>query len=77
MSKNKTYRIETYFVGGKMKKRKIPLIEGVEVEEFIRRNADDGFLRDEGYYHILGERQMKTEPNQHLRATDQGKSGGE
>ena len=60
MSKNKTYRIETYFVGGKMKKRKIPLIDGLPVEEFIRRNADDVFLLQEGYYEILQERQVKS-----------------
>lgn len=57
--KSKNYRTEIYFVRGKMKKRKIPLIDGLEVEEFIRRNADDVFLLQEGDYDILHERQMK------------------
>ena len=56
MSKKKNYRIETYFVRGKMKKRKIPLIDGLEVEEFVRRNADDIYLMQEGYYDLLHER---------------------
>ena len=58
MSKQKNYRTEIYFVRGKMKKRKIPLIDGMEVNEFIRRNADDAFLLQEGHYDILHEREM-------------------
>ncbi|MBL9207461.1 MAG: hypothetical protein JNN01_20435 [Opitutaceae bacterium] len=58
-NKSKAYRTEIFFVGGRMKKRKIPLIEGMEVEEFIRRNADDAFLLQEGYYEILHERETK------------------
>ena len=46
--KNKNFRTEVYFVGGRMKRRKIPLIEGLEVDEFIRRNANEGFLVCEG-----------------------------
>jgi hypothetical protein len=57
--KSKGYRTEIYFVRGKMKKRKIPLIDGLEVEEFIRRNADDVFLLQNGYYEILHERESK------------------
>jgi hypothetical protein len=54
---NKNFRTEVYFVGGRMKRRKIPLIEGLEVDEFIRRNADDIFLFQAGYYEILHERE--------------------
>jgi hypothetical protein len=57
--KNKNFRTEIYFVGGKMKKRKIPLIDGMEVHEFIRRNADDAFLIENGYYEVLHEREMQ------------------
>lgn len=57
--KNKDYRYEIYFVGGKMKKRKIPLIEGLEVDEFIRRNADDAYLMAEGHWDILHEREIE------------------
>jgi hypothetical protein len=56
--KSKDHRIEIYFVRGKMKKRKIPLIDGMEVDEFIRRNADDQFLIQEGHFEILHEREQ-------------------
>ena len=56
--KSKNFRTEIYFVRGKMKKRKIPLIDGMEVEEFIRRNADDVYLVQEGYFDILHEREQ-------------------
>lgn len=57
--KDKNFRTEIYFVRGKMKKRKIPLVDGLEVDEFIRRNADDVFLRENGYFEILGEREAQ------------------
>jgi hypothetical protein len=57
--KSKDFRTEIYFVGGKMKKRRIPLIDGMEVEEFIRRNADDVYLMQEGHFDILHEREQK------------------
>ena len=57
--KSKHYRTEVFFVRGKMKKRKIPLIDGLEPEEFIRRNADDIFLLQEGYFEILYEREQE------------------
>ncbi len=59
MKKGKDYRLEKYFVGGKMKKRKISLIEGHEVEEFIRRNADDATLMEIGHYDLLHEREIE------------------
>ncbi|MGH7945512.1 MAG: hypothetical protein ACREF9_10935 [Opitutaceae bacterium] len=31
----------------------------MEVEEFVRRNADDAFLVQEGYFEILHERELK------------------
>lgn len=57
--KPKNYRTEVFFVRGKRKKRKIPLIDGLETEEFIRRNADDIFLMQEGYFEILYEREQE------------------
>lgn len=57
--KSKNYRTEVFFVRGKRKKRKIPLIDGLETEEFIRRNADDIFLMQEGYFEILHEREQE------------------
>ena len=37
------FRYHTYFVGGKQKRYSEDLIEGVPVEEFIARNADEVF----------------------------------
>jgi hypothetical protein len=56
--KSKNFRTEIYFVRGKMKKRRIPLIDGMEVDEFIRRNADDVYLVQEGHFDILHEREQ-------------------
>ena len=55
--KGRDFRFETCFVGGKMKKRKIPLVEGQPVDDFIRQNADDIFLLQEGHFEILYERE--------------------
>ena len=56
------FRVETCSVGGKMKKRRCQLIEGQVVEDFIRQNADDVFLKQEGYFEII-----------HQRATEQNR----
>jgi hypothetical protein len=57
------FRFETYFVNGKQKRRKVRLIEGIPVEEFIEMNADEIFLVQEGYYEILDARQSRDKPN--------------
>jgi predicted RNase H-like HicB family nuclease len=45
--KRKKAEFQTVFVGGKMKRvRRPPTIEGMSVEEFIRRNPDPIFTRD-------------------------------
>ena len=62
--KNRDYRLETYFVGGKMKHRRIPLINGIEVEEFNLAHAEDSVLIEDGYEDLLFEREKKTEPSQ-------------
>jgi hypothetical protein len=54
---SKDFRFETYFVRGKMKRRRIRLIDGLDADEWIRRNADDVFLVQEGYYEVLHERE--------------------
>ena len=53
------YRLEIFFVNGKQKKRKIRLIDGLPVDEFVARNADDIFLLQEGMYEILHQREMR------------------
>jgi hypothetical protein len=65
--KNADFKTVTYFVRGKMKQRRIPLINGLEVEDFIRQNADDVWLMQHGYFEILHERAMhRDEANQTL-----------
>ena len=55
--KNKDYRIEKCFINGKLKRWKIPLVQGLPVDEFIRRNACDIYLSQEGHWDIISERQ--------------------
>ncbi len=57
--KSQDFRYETYFVRGKMKRRRIRLIDGLDADEWIRRNADDVFLVQEGYYEVLHEREIE------------------
>ncbi len=57
--KGRDYRLEPYFVGGKMKHRRIPLIANGPIEEFLRAHATDGFLVEEGYLEILHERECE------------------
>ncbi len=45
---------ETVFVGGKQKRvRRRPLIEGLDPDEFIRRNADPIWLHQEGLWECM------------------------
>lgn len=53
------FRWETYFVRGKQKRKKVRTVDGVDTEEFIRLNADDIWLKQEGYFEILHEREME------------------
>ncbi|MCB1065425.1 MAG: hypothetical protein KDN20_21230 [Verrucomicrobiae bacterium] len=55
------FRWETYFVRGKQKRRKIRMLDGkdFDYDEFIRANADDIWLKQQGEYEILHERQME------------------
>ena len=51
------YIKESYFVGGKMKFRKVYVIDGIPVEEFYEKNATDidHYLNGE-YWLISGEK---------------------
>jgi len=55
--KNRDYRVEWCFMNGKLVRWKIPLVEGLPVDEFIRRNACDIYLSQEGHWEIISERQ--------------------
>ena len=55
------------FMHGKQARlRRPPTIDGMDVEEFIRQNADPIWLHQHGYHEILHEREMETE----LETTD-------
>lgn len=46
----------TIFINGKQKRvRRPPTIDGMDAEEFIRRNADPIWLHQHGYWEILHE----------------------
>ena len=62
------YRLEVFFVNGKQKKRKVRLIDGLPVDEFMERNADDVYLVQEGLYEILHQRELE-------RAAESGSRG--
>ena len=47
---------QTVFIGGKMKRvRRPPTIDGMDVDEFIRRNADPIFLHAMGMWELMEE----------------------
>lgn len=48
---------ETYFVRGKQKRQKVRTIDGLDPDEYLRRNASDIWLLQEGRYDLLHERE--------------------
>jgi hypothetical protein len=52
----------TVFINGKQKRvRRPPTIDGMEVEEFIRRNADLIFLHEHEMWELMEERGSPTD----------------
>ena len=52
----------TVFMNGKqVRVRRPPTIDGMDTEEFIRRNADPIWLHQHGYHEILHEQFMEQE----------------
>jgi len=50
----------TVFMNGKqVRVRREPTIDGMDVEDFIRHNADPIWLHQNGYWEILHEREME------------------
>jgi len=49
----------TIFIGGKQKRiKRPPTVEGMDVDEFIRRNADPIWLHQNEMREVLHEREM-------------------
>lgn len=55
------FRWEVYFVRGKERRRKIRMLDGkdFDYDTYIRENADDIWLLQNGEYEILHEREME------------------
>ena len=61
------------FINGKQVRIRRPeTIDGLDPYEFIRQNADDIWLTQNGYYEILHERYMQEEEEQKNSNTDSG-----
>lgn len=61
------FRWETYFVGGKQKKRKVRMVCGIDQDDFIENHADDVFLQQNGYYEILHVKEEKRRSESGIR----------
>jgi 16S rRNA U516 pseudouridylate synthase RsuA-like enzyme len=54
--KRRKAEFRTVFIDGKQKRvRRPPTIDGMDVEEFIRRNADPIFLHEMGMWELMEE----------------------
>jgi hypothetical protein len=54
--KRRKAEFQTVFIGGKMKRvRRPPTIDGMDVDEFIRRNADPIFLHEMEMWWLMEE----------------------
>jgi len=65
-AEKKRRKLETMiiFINGKQKRvRREPTIDGMDTEEFIRRNADDIWLHQSERWDILHERAMEEQQN--------------
>lgn len=62
--KGRDFIKETYFVGGKMKFRRIYVIDGIPADEFYQKNATDmDFFVNEDFELINCKEQNKQEPD--------------
>lgn len=52
---------ESYFVGGKMKFRRIYVIDGIPADEFYENNATDLDFYMNGDYHLMSENKLNNQ----------------
>ena len=58
--KRRKLEFMTVFMNGKqVRVRRPPTIDGMNVEDYIRQNADPIWLHQHGYYEVLHERAME------------------
>ena len=66
---------ETVFIGGKQKRvKREPTVEGLPVDEFIRRNADPIWLHQNEMWELM-DQEAETEISQPEPARDSKKAG--
>lgn len=58
---------ESYFVGGKMKFRRIYVIDGIPADEFYEKNATDLDFFMNGDYHLMSENESFSEDDEQFR----------
>lgn len=63
---------QVFFVRGKERRRKVRTIDGMGVEEFIERNADDVWLVQHGYFEILHAREEERNRSERVTSGDAG-----
>ena len=54
--KGRKYQKEMYFTGGKMKFRRVYVIDGIPADEFYRKNATAIEMLLDGDFHLLDEK---------------------
>jgi hypothetical protein len=68
---------QTVFLNGKMKRiRRPPQIDGMDADEWIRQNADDIFLHEEGMWDVLEERHRLEEGDDYTSGGDHTSGDG-
>ena len=58
---------ESYFVGGKMKFRRIYVIDGIPADEFYEKNATDLDFFMNGDYHLMSENESFSDDDVQFR----------
>jgi uncharacterized protein YacL (UPF0231 family) len=57
---------ESYFVGGKMKIRRIYVIDGIPADEFYEKNATDLDFYLNGDYHLMSENKLNNNDDEQI-----------
>lgn len=57
---------ESYFVGGKMKFRRIYVIDGIPVDEFYEKNATDFDFNMNGDYHLISDNESNNHEDEQI-----------
>ena len=65
--KGREFIKESYFVGGKMKFRRIYVIDGIPADEFYEKNATDLDFYMNGDYHLMSDNESINYEGEKLR----------